>query len=57
MNSQKPLKNNRSTGIKDPPKKRSAKNIIILFLMFILGTTVTCVALLAAMSDNGKKQP
>lgn len=57
MNSQKPLKNNRSSGIKVKSKKRSAKNIIILFLVFILGTTVTCVALLAAMSNNGNKQP
>ncbi len=57
MNSQKPIDQNKQKNRKAPLKKRSAKSIIILFLLFIIGTTVMCLALLVVMSDHGNEQP
>lgn len=59
MNSQKPLENNKSTASKSTKcsTKKKSKSIIIIFLIFIIGTTILCVALLGAMSAKDKNQP
>ena len=59
MNSQKPLENNKSTASKSAKRstKKKSKSIIIIFLIFIIGTTILCVALLGAMSAKDKNQP
>ncbi len=59
MNSQKPLVNNKVPSAKNKKRNsnRKSKSIIIVFLIFIIGTTVMCAALLAAMSAKDKNQP
>ena len=57
MNSQKPIENINQKIKTNINKKRRAKSIIILFLVFILGTTIMSVALLTAMSGHDERQP
>ena len=59
MNSQKPINKSRTSSGSDKSnvKNRQSNSIIFIFLIFIIGTTVMCMALLAAMTEKEKDQP
>ena len=57
MNSQKPTQSGEFITKKISAKKGRSKSIIIFFLTFIIGTTVACLVILAAMTANENKQP
>ena len=53
MNSQNPIKHNtKNKDIRN--KKRRAKSIVMLFLIFIIGTTLLCLSILGVISEKDK---
>ena len=57
MNSLKPQANSKSSEIRKHKKNSNAKAILVLFLAFIIGTTILCMVMLSAISKKEKNQP